>query len=81
MPKRIIGNNAPAADIPKYLRDLHKVFVKESFDVLPEAMQWDHAIELIPDAITRTCKVYPMSAMEIKELDAFLREHLESGQI
>ena len=73
-------NSALPDIIPDYLRDLHKVFAKESFDVLPELSQWDHAIELIPDAVMKTCKVYPMSATEIKELDAFLHEHLASSQ-
>ena len=74
-------NSAPSDTVPKYLHDLHQVFSKESFDVLPESSQWDHAIELIPDAIMRTCKVYPMSTAEMKELDAFLHEHLTSGRI
>ena len=74
-------NSAPPDVIPNYLRDLHKVFAKESFDVLPESSQWDHTIELIPDAVMKTCKVYPMSVTEIKELDTFLHEHLASGRI
>ena len=74
-------NSAPVDSVPDYLRDLHKVFAKESFDVLPKSTEWDHAIELIPDAIMKTCKVYPMSVAEMKELDAFLREHLASGRI
>ena len=48
---------------------------------MPESSQWDHAIELIPDAVMKTCKVYPMSATEIKELDTFLHKHLASGRI
>jgi len=63
------------------LRDFHSVFSKESFDDLPESKPWDHAVELIPDATPKSCKVYPLAASEQKELDAFLKENLDSGRI
>ena len=65
--------------IPPYLGDFHSVFSKESFDNLPESKPWDHAVELIPDATPKSCKVYPLAVSEQKELDAFLKENLESG--
>jgi len=67
--------------IPPHLRDFHVVFAKESFDDLPEPKPWDHAVELAPDANPKSCKVYPLAASEQKELDAFLKENLESGRI
>ena len=67
--------------IPPHLRDFHSVFSKDSFDELPETKLWDHAVELTPDASPKSCKVYPLSASEQKELDAFLKENLESGWI
>jgi hypothetical protein len=67
--------------IPAHLRDFHSVFAKESFDELPESKPWDHAVELIPDATPKSCKVYPLAISEQKELDAFLKENLESGRI
>jgi hypothetical protein len=67
--------------IPPYLHDFHSVFSKASFDELPEPKPWDHAVELLPDASPKSCKVYPLSALEQKELDAFLKENLESGRI
>jgi len=57
------------------------VFSKDSFDELPGTKPWDHAIELTPDATPKSCKVYPLSASEQKELDVFLKENLESGRI
>ena len=76
-------NSAPDYEkhIPPHLRDFHKVFSKESFDDLPESKPWDHAVELIPDATPKSCKVYPLTASEQKELDVFLKENLESGWI
>ena len=64
-----------------HLHDFHSVFSKDSFDELPETKPWDHAVELTPDASPKSCKVYPLSASEQKELDAFLKENLESGRI
>jgi hypothetical protein len=42
---------------------------------------WDHAIELILDAKPANCKVYPISPLEQKELDAFIAEGLSTGRI
>ena len=65
----------------EYLCDFHSVFSKESFDNFPEPKPWDHAIELIPDSAPKSCKVYPLTLSEQKELDVFLKENLGSGRI
>ena len=70
-----------AEHIPPHLHDFHLVFSKDSFDELPGTKPWNHAVELTPDASPKSCKVYPLSASEQKELDAFLKENLESEQI
>ena len=67
--------------IPDYLQEFDSVFSKESFDMLSEPKPWDHAIELVPDGKTSSCKVYPLLPSEQKELDIFIRENLESGRI
>jgi len=67
--------------IPPHLRDFHSVFSKDSFNELPGTKPWDHAVGLTPDASPKGCKVYPLSASEQKELDAFLKENLKSGRI
>jgi hypothetical protein len=41
-----------------YLHDFEDVFSKTSFNELPAQKPWDHAIELIPDAQNKSCKVY-----------------------
>jgi hypothetical protein len=64
--------------IPKHLLDFEDVFSKTSFDALPEHKKWDHAIELIPQAVPRSCKVYPLALNEQKELDTFLEENLRT---
>ncbi|KAG5721583.1 hypothetical protein E4T56_gene12884 [Termitomyces sp. T112] len=67
--------------VSNHLHDFEDVCSKASFDSLPERKQWDHAIELIPDAEPSSCKVYPLALHEQDELDAFLQENLSSGQI
>ncbi|KNZ76232.1 hypothetical protein J132_11102 [Termitomyces sp. J132] len=67
--------------VSNHLHDFEDVFSKTSFDSLLECKQWNHAIELIPDAEPSSCKVYPLAPHEQDELDAFLQENLSSGQI
>ena len=64
-----------------YLKEFTSVFSKTSFAVLPESKEWDHAVELIPGSKPSSCKVYPLSPAEQKELNPFLKENLETGQI
>jgi len=63
------------------IRGFESIFAKKDFDILPEHKQWDHAIELIPDSEPKSSKVYSLSPVEQKELDAFLEENLHTGQI
>jgi hypothetical protein len=74
-------SSACSEDIPDHLREYSAVFSKESFDVLPNPKPWDHAIELVPGEKPSNCKIYPLSPIEQKELDIFLRENLDSGRI
>ena len=57
------------------------MFAKKDFDILPEHRKWDHAIELIPRAESKSSKVYPLSPLEQAELDTFLKENLHTRQI
>ena len=67
--------------VPDHLHDFAEVFDKGSFDTLPERRKWDHAIELERDPEPGFRKVYPMSLEEQAEMDAFLKEALETGRI
>jgi len=66
---------------PDCVRGFKSVFAKEDFNILPEHRQWDHAIELILGSEPKSSKVYPLSPVEQKELDAFLEENLRTGRI
>ena len=74
--------NAEAlSPVPDYLKEFASVFSKQSFDVLLEPKEWDHAVELIPGSTPSGCKVYPLLPVEQKELNVFLKENLETGCI
>jgi hypothetical protein len=47
--------------VPTYLQDFEDLFMKSSFDHLPDWKVWDHAIELVPDSKASNCKVYPLA--------------------
>jgi len=72
---------ATATLLPTYVVEFQSVFAKEDFDILPEHRKWDHAIELIPRAESKSLKVYPLSPLEQAELDAFLEENLHTRRI
>src|SRR5271163_1772770 len=76
-----VNSEATLPSVPDYLQEFKDVFSKQSFDVLPEHKDWDHAIELIPGEKAAGCKVYPLAPSEQKELDLFLKENLETGRI
>jgi hypothetical protein len=75
------ANSKAESPIPEYLKEFTSVFSEKNFDVLPEPRKWDHTIEIVPGSKASNCKVYPLSPAEQKELDAFLKENLETGHI
>src|SRR5882724_14931 len=64
--------------VPKPYQEFQDVFTKEAFDELPNRKQWDHVIELVPDASNFSTKVYPLSPVKQKQLDEFLDKNLKS---
>ena len=74
-------NTEAATPVLEYLKEFTSVFSKQTFDILPEPKEWDHAVELIPGSKQSRCKIYLLSPSKEKELDAFLKENLETGQI
>ena len=67
--------------VPLPYHKFKEVFLKESFDNLPQHRKWDHVIELIPGSKEFSTKLYPMSPSEQVELNKFLDENLKSGRI
>jgi hypothetical protein len=75
-------NSTPArTEILSWAADFSDVFNRESFESLPERQTWDHTIELVPDAKPANYKVYSISLLEQKELNAFITDGLSTGRI
>jgi hypothetical protein len=70
-----------SGSIPDYVKMFGQVFSEEGFAKLPNRKPWDHAIELVPGAQPKGCKVYLLSVKEQAELDVFLTKNLETGRI
>jgi hypothetical protein len=64
-----------------YLQDFRSVFEKDKFDKLPARKKWDHAIELKPGSEPVKGWNIPLNPTEQRELDSFIKEHLETGRI
>ena len=75
------GGRGSGDSVPDYVKIFEQVFSEEGFARLPNRKPWDHAIELVPGAQPKGCKVYPLSVTEQSELDRFLTENLETGRI
>jgi hypothetical protein len=75
------GGSGSKNPIPDYVKIFGQVFSEEGFVKLPNRKPWDHAIELVPGAQPKGCKVYLISVTEQSELDRFLTENLKTGRI
>ena len=77
----LTGGKGSGGSVPNYVKTFEQVFSEEGFVKLPNWKLWDHAIELVPGAKVKGCKVYPISVSEQSELNRFLTENLETGRI
>ena len=68
--------------VPSQYHSHAKVFSEEAAHRFPASREWDHAIDLKPEApTTLDCKVYPLSPGEDDALQTFLSENLDKGYI
>ena len=80
-PTLLTGGRGLKDPVPDYVKMFGQVFSEEGFAKLPNRKPWDHAIELVPGAQLKGCKVYLLLVTEQSELDQFLSENLETGRI
>ena len=76
------GEGKKKVEIPAVYNHFKRLFSEEASQRFPPSRPWDHAIELkmdAPDAIP--CKVYPMTPLEDKALEEFIREQYVKGYI
>jgi hypothetical protein len=58
------------------------MFEKKNFDKLPGQWEWDHEINLVPDAPKELpTRNYHMTPVEQQALDEFVNEELKTGKI
>ena len=68
--------------VPPQYHQHERVFSKTAAHRFPNSQDWDHVIDLKPDApTTLDCKVYPLSLGEDAVLQTFLSENLDKGYI
>jgi hypothetical protein len=77
-----VGEQQNAAEIPKEYQEFAQVYNDEASQWFPPPREWDHTINLKPDAPdTLTCKIYLMTRGEDEALEKFLEEMLVNGYI
>jgi hypothetical protein len=68
--------------VPSKYEWYSKIFSEEESHRLPGHTIWDHAIELLPGALTTLPGwLLPLTQEEIAEAQKFIKEHLEQGTI
>jgi hypothetical protein len=75
------GPDTPIPGLPKEFSDYVDVFSKVSADKLPEHTEYDHTIPLEPGTKPPFGTIYPLSAVELKALDEYLKDNLAKGFI
>jgi hypothetical protein len=76
------GTKLTEEDIPEEYKRHTRVFSEEHSKALPPHRQFDHAINLTPDALARLdCKIYPLNDREMEELRAFVIKNKEELKI
>src|SRR5262249_1265633 len=71
----------PAPPISCDYDDFAEVFSKESASVLPPYRPYDHRIPLEPGTTPPFGPLYPLSEVELKALDEYIKENLAKGYI
>ncbi|KAK3522835.1 hypothetical protein QTP86_004671 [Hemibagrus guttatus] len=67
--------------IPCEYNDLREVFIKERVTDLPAHHPWDCAIDLIPNTMPPKSHIYPLSILERRAMEEYIKEALSTGYI
>jgi hypothetical protein len=71
----------PASSIPPEYVDFADVFSKESASALPPRRPYDHQIPLEPGTTPPFGPLYPLSEIELKALDEYIKENFAKGYV
>ena len=75
------GPKTTESTIPSDYQDYQDVFEKKASERFPESRPYDHAIDLKPDFVPKSCKVYPLPLKQQALMDEFIDENLRKGYI
>ena len=77
------ANGINRGKIPQHVKEKYGyLFEPWNFDKLPKRREWDHAINLVPDAPNSIpARNYRLTRDEFKALDDFLNEEQKAGKI
>lgn len=75
------ANKQEKGQLPSEYAQYEDVFEKKAAERFPQSRPFDHAIDLKPEFIPKTSKIYPLSPLEQEKLDEFLDENLRKGYI
>jgi len=67
--------------VPKRFHKWLKVFGKQESERMPMRKTWDHAIDLQDEFVPRKGRIYFLSRIERKEVQAFVDSQLKKGYI
>jgi RNase H-like domain found in reverse transcriptase/Reverse transcriptase (RNA-dependent DNA polymerase)/Integrase zinc binding domain/Integrase core domain/Chromo (CHRromatin Organisation MOdifier) domain len=79
------AKSKPSIDTTSIVRvdypGLADIFSKQSAAALPPRRPYDHRIPLQPDSVPPFGRLYPLSEVELKTLDEYIKENLAKGFI
>ena len=79
--KDLIKLRATEEMVPKRFHKYLKVFEKKDSERMPIRKTWDHAIDLRERFVPKKRKIYPLSRVERKKVQEFVKDQLRKGYI
>ena len=67
--------------VPRWFHKYLKVFEKKDSEKMPMKKAWDHVIDLREGFLLKKGKIYPLSRVERKEVQKFVKNQLKKGYI
>ena len=67
--------------VPRWFHKYLKVFEKKESEKMPRRKAWDHAIDLREGFVPKKGKIYPLSRVERKEVQEFVKDQLRKRYI
>ena len=79
--KDLIELRATDKMVPRQFYKYLKVFEKKNSERMPTRKAWDHAIDLREEFVPKKDRIYPLSRIERKEVQEFVKDQLRKRYI